>query len=133
MKIIRKLAPHAHWLLRTALVSVFLYHAIGQFRALEGVAEALGLSAMGTGFLPLTIAVSILELVGSILIIAGGLGREWMTRAGALFFIPVMLGAIFLFHIKQGWGKMELEFCLLMISSFFFLTGNSSSHFEAVR
>lgn len=127
MKNADKLAQHAHWLLRLALVSVFLYHAIGQFVALDAVAESLGLSAMTTGFLPLTITAVILEFTGSILIIAGGFGKSWMTQVAGLFFIPVMIAAIFLFHIKHGWAKMELEFCLLMISLFFLLSGNSSS------
>ena len=127
MENLEKFGQHAHWLLRIALVSVFLYHAVGQFVALDAVAESLGLPAMATGFLPLTITASLLEFVGSILIIAGGFGKPWMTRLAGFFFIPVMLGAIFLFHIKHGWAKMELEFCLLMISIFFLLSGNASS------
>ena len=37
------LAGHAHWFLRVALSSVYLYHGITKLPALEGMASMLGM------------------------------------------------------------------------------------------
>jgi putative oxidoreductase len=70
-----------------------------------------------------------------LLILIGAFGPDWATRLGGLFFTPVMLGAIFMVHIKNGWNSinmgtgnmgmgMEFQFTLLCISLFFFFRGN---------
>lgn len=38
---LRVLAPYAHWLLRIALASVFLFHGISKFLDLAGTAEIM--------------------------------------------------------------------------------------------
>lgn len=121
------LAPHAHWLLRLALASVFLYHGLPKFQDLAGFAEMASL--------PLWMAflVALGEVGGSLLLLVGGFGKDWMTRLGALAQIPVMVGAIFLVHWGQ-WGMMpteshpyggiEFQVTLLAIQVYFLLVGN---------
>ncbi|MFQ5906936.1 MAG: DoxX family protein, partial [bacterium] len=82
----------------------------------------------------IVLLVALAETVGSILIIAGGLWKDWMTRLGALMQIPVMLGAIFMVHWGQ-WnflasethpmGGVEFQVVLLLIQLYFVIVGNS--------
>lgn len=122
--------PHAHWLLRIGLASVFLYHGIGKF------ADLAGFSAMME--LPVFIAalVALAEVGGSLLLLAGGwLKHDLATRLGAAAFIPVMLGAIAMVHWPR-WsfvasdthpmGGMEFQVVLLLISLYLVLRGNSA-------
>ncbi len=122
-----KLASSAHWTLRIALASVFIYHGLGKFASLEGFSQMMGLS------FSVALLVALAEFVGGILILAGAFTRDWVTRLGAGFFIPVMVGAIFLVH----WGRWnfvasesfpmggaEFQVTLLLISLYFVLKGN---------
>lgn len=89
------LTRYAHWLLRIALASVFLYHGIGKFPQLPQLGQMMQLPVF------IVLLVALAETVGSILILVGGFWKDWMTRLGALMQIPVMLGAIFMVH----WGQ----------------------------
>jgi putative oxidoreductase len=121
-------AKHAHWLLRLALASVFFYHGIGKFPMLPEMAQMMNLPVF------IVLLVALAETVGSILIIAGGLWKDWMTRLGALMQIPVMLGAIFMVHWGQ-WnfipsethpiGGIEFQLVLLLIQLYFLIVGNN--------
>ncbi|SMF34147.1 putative oxidoreductase [Alteromonadaceae bacterium Bs31] len=125
------LARHAHWLLRIALVSVFLYHGSLKFMNLGGFAEMLSLSLTQTFF------VALAQVSGSVLIVLGGLGRSVLfdiaTRLGAALNIPVMIGAIVLVH----WGRwnfvpteshplggMEFQAVLALIMMYLVSVGN---------
>lgn len=122
-----KLASLAHWTLRIALASVFIFHGWLKLMALEGFAQMLGLSV------PVVLLVALAEFVGGILILAGAFTRDWVTRLGAAFFIPVMAGAIALVHWGQ-WnfvpnadfpmGGSEFQVTLLLTSLYFVLKGN---------
>ncbi len=122
-----KLASSAHWTLRIALASVFIFHGWMKFTALEGFAQMLGLS------IPVVLLVALAEFVGGILVLAGAVTRDWVTRLGAGFFIPVMAGAIALVHWGQ-WnfvpnanfpmGGSEFQVTLLLLSLYFVLKGN---------
>ena len=122
-----KLASVAHWTLRIALASVFIFHGWMKLMALEGIAQMLGLSV------PVVLLVALAEFVGGILILAGAFTRDWVTRLGAAFFIPVMAGAIALVHWGQ-WnfvpnadfpmGGAEFQVTLLLTSLYFVLKGN---------
>jgi putative oxidoreductase len=127
MAILDKLAPHAHWALRLALLSVFLYHGLSKWGDLGGFAEMAGQ--------PVAMAalVALLETVGAILVFIGGFLRDWMTRVGALLLMPVMLGAIAMVHWGQ-WhfmatdthpmGGMQFQVTLLLIMIYLFIKGN---------
>jgi putative oxidoreductase len=95
MKTTSRISQHAHWFLRIAIASSFLFHGITKFPDLNGTAEMMGLP----GFILLLVALA--ETVGALLILLGGFYKNWMTKLGALMNLPVMLGAIFMFH----WGR----------------------------
>ncbi len=120
-------ATHAHWFLRVALASVFIYHGVGKLAGIEQFAQMMNLSYL------VALLVALAEFGGGVLIIAGGVTRDWVTRLGASFFIPVMVGAIALVHWGQ-WsfvgneaypmGGSEFQVTLLLISLYLLIKGN---------
>ena len=90
---------NAHWLLRIALASVFLYHGVLKLMNLEGFAQMLPISYTEV------VLVALAETVGGLLVLLGGLnsGRlfDLATRIGAALNIPVIIGAISIVH----WGR----------------------------
>ncbi|QXD13836.1 DoxX family protein [Rhodocaloribacter litoris] len=124
MNFLNNLAPHAHWFLRIALASVFLYHGLGKFGNLSGMAEQMQMPVF------LVALLGAAESLGGIFILAGGVSKEWMTRVAGLIFAVVMVGAILIVHLPHGWNSignlgMEFQFTLLMIALFFLVRGNS--------
>ena len=122
--------PFAHWALRIALASTFLYHGPGKFADLGGGAERFGLPVA------LYAAVALIESVAPLLILAGGfVAGPWgdrLTRLGAAMLIPIMLGAIATVH----WGRwnfapsethpmggMEFQTILILIMVYLVLRG----------
>lgn len=116
------LARHAHWLLRVALSSVYIYHGITKLPALEGMANMLGLPVA------ILLLVALGEVVGGAFILLGGfmsgVSRRWVTRFGVLIVTPIILGAIVLFHWGQwtfapsathAMGGMEFQVTLLLL------------------
>lgn len=95
MKESTNLAQHSHWFLRIAVASSFLYHGIAKFPNLNETAEMMGLPVF------ILLLVALAETVGALLILLGGFYKNWLTKLGALMILPVMLGAIFIFH----WGR----------------------------
>ncbi len=130
MKLQERLNANAHWLLRFAIVGVFLYHGILKFSNLEGFAMMLPISYTQVVFVALA-------NVGSVLVILGGFRNDILadlaTRIGAALNIPVMAGAIALVH----WGRwnfvptdthplggMEFQIVLVLVMLFLVITGN---------
>ena len=129
---------NAHWLLRIALASVFLYHGVLKLMNLEGFAQMLPISYTEV------VLVALAETVGGLLVLLGGLnsGRlfDLATRIGAALNIPVIIGAISIVH----WGRwnfvpsethpmggFEFQAVLLLVLLFLLVTGNrgfSSTH-----
>lgn len=129
MKMSNTLSRIAHWPLRLALSSVFLYHGLTKFPNLEGLAEMMGMPVIAVTVL------ACVEVAGAALVLFGGFGKDWMTRVGGALIVPVMLGAIFMVHLQHGWNSvnmgtgnmgqgMEFQFTLLMIALYFVLKGN---------
>lgn len=114
------LAPMAHWTLRIALASVFLYHGFGKIPPDQ--------FATGMGF-PLILGwlVVLAELGAGVFVLLGGVLKDWMTRLGALLAIIIMLGAILLVHLPNGWGGdggMEFQVVLLLVALYVLIKGN---------
>lgn len=123
------LKPHAHWLLRLALASVFIFHGAMKFMNLEGFSQMMGLSST------IAIAVAFAEVVGGLGIVIGGLTSDFVTRLSGLAIAPVMLGAIFMVHWgrwnfmpAEGFpvGGMEFQVVLLLIAVYFIAVGNNN-------
>ena len=120
-------ATHAHWALRVALASVFIFHGVGKLAGVEQFAQMMNLSYL------VALLVALAEFGGGVLVLAGGLTRSWVTRLGASFFIPVMIGAITMVHWGQ-WsfvaneaypmGGSEFQVTLLLISIYLLIKGN---------
>lgn len=51
METLDRIAPHAHWLLRFSLASVFLYHGITKFPMLGMLAYMMGMPVAMVGML----------------------------------------------------------------------------------
>lgn len=133
MKLLDSITPHAHWLLRIVIASVFVYHGALKFMNLEGFAQMLPISYTET------VLVALAELVGGSLVLFGGFGKgllsDFATRIGAALQIPVLIGAIALVH----WGRwnfvpaenypmggMEFQVTLVLVSLYLIVTGNAA-------
>ncbi len=120
-------ATHAHWVLRVALASVFIYHGVGKLAGVEQFAQMMNLSYT------VALLVGLAEFGGGVLVLVGGVTRNWVTRLGASFFIPVLIGAIAMVHWGQ-WtfvaneaypmGGSEFQVTLLLISIYLLIKGN---------
>ncbi len=125
MKALSNLAPHAHWLLRIGLASVFMYHGVGKFGDLAGAAEMMQMPVFMIAIL------ASVEVGGSLFILAGAVAKEWMTRLAGLGFAGIMIGAIIMVHAQHGWnsiGNMGMEFqvSLMLTSVYFVIVGNDN-------
>lgn len=131
MKTLNAIRPHAHWLLRAALGSVFVYHGALKLSNLEGFSQMLAISY------PETVLVALAELIGGALVLIGGFGRDRLpdlaTRIGAAMQVPVMIGAIMLVHWSrwnfvptEGFpmGGMQFQVTLALIALYLVITGN---------
>ena len=77
--------------------------------------------------------VALAEVGGGALVIVGAFTRDWITRIGAAFIIPVMVGAVFMVHWPQwsfvaseshAMGGMEFQVTLLLVALYLVLKGN---------
>lgn len=120
---------YAHWLLRFAMASVFIYYGVDKF--LGGGIE--GFSAATQLPVPLAFLVALTEIAAGILVLVGAVTSTWITRLGALLAVPVMLGAIFMVHWGQ-WhlmgtpthpmGGMSFQVTLLLLATYIYIRGN---------
>lgn len=131
MKLPDRFTTNAHWLLRIAIVSVFLFHGLLKFANLEGFASMLPISYTTV------VMVALAEIGGAILLIFGGFGIsrffDLATRIGALLNVPVMIGAIAMVHWGQ-WnfapsethpmGGFEFQAVLILVMIYIAITGN---------
>ena len=126
------LNKNAHWLLRIALASVFVFHGALKLMNLEGFAQMLPISYTAV------VLVALAEAGGGLLVLLGGFRRDKIsdlaTRVGAALNIPVIIGAISMIH----WGRwnfvpnethpmggFEFQAVLLLVMLYFVIVGNS--------
>ncbi len=125
------LIANAHWLLRIALASVFIYHGLLKFQNLEGFAQMLPISYLQV------VLVATAETVGGLLVMLGGLRDDSIsdlaTRVGAALNIPVIVGAIAIVHWgrwnfvpteSHPMGGFEFQAVLLLLMLYLVVTGN---------
>ena len=125
------LTTNAHWLLRIALASVFVFHGVLKLMNLEGFAQMLPISY------PEVVLVAPAETGGGLLVLLGGLNSgilfDLATRIGAALNIPVIIGAISIVHWgrwnfvpseSHAMGGFEFQAVLLLVLLFFVIMGN---------
>lgn len=122
------LRPNAHWLLRIAFASVFIFHGVGKVATFASFSTMMGLST------PIAALVTFAEIATGVGILLGGVKNETFTRLAGLAAIPVLLGAIIMVHGPR-WsfvatedfpmGGMEFQVVLLLIATYFLIVGNS--------
>lgn len=117
MGFLSPLAPYVHWGIRLSLAATFIYHGVGKFPP-DGFVEWSGLP-MPVGWL-----VALGEVGAGILLIAGAVSKEMLTRLGGLLVVVIMIGAILLVHLKQGWSGMEFQVLMLVTGLYFAARGN---------
>lgn len=123
MNALKGMAPVAHWLPRLSLAATFAYHAWPKLMDSAAMAEMMGMPAM------MIMMLGVMEIGGAALILYGGTGTEWATQVAGLIFSAVMLGAIFMVHLANGWnsiGNMGMEFQVLILATslYFAIKGN---------
>ncbi len=122
MDALNKLQPIAHWLVRLSFAATFIYHGIPKLIMAGDVAAMMGMSVA------VVVIVGLFEVGSGILVLYGGFGPDWATRIGGLLIVPIMLGAIFMVHIGNGWdfmnGGAEFQTLLLVVGIYFAAHGN---------
>lgn len=125
------ITANAHWFLRIALASVFIFHGVLKFLNLEGFAQMLPISYLEV------VLVASAETAGGLLVLLGGFRGDALsdvaTRVGAALNLPVMIGAIAMIHWGQ-WnfvpsashpmGGFEFQAVLVLIMLYVAITGN---------
>lgn len=125
------LTANAHWFLRIALASVFIYHGVLKFSNLEGFAQMLPISYLQV------VLVAAAETGGGLLVLLGGFRDDALsdlaTRIGAALNLPVMIGAIALIHWgrwnfvpseSHPMGGFEFQAVLTLLMLYVAITGN---------
>ena len=128
MKTLDNISTQAHWFLRLAIASVFIYHGLGKFPNLGAMAAMMGMPVF------MLLLVALAETIGGVLVLVGGFSKDWMTRVGAMMLSPVIFGAIVMVHWGQ-WhfkatethpmGGMQFQVTLLLILLYFLVKGDS--------
>jgi len=116
MDFLKVLTPNVHWALRLSLAATFLYHGVGKF-PIEGPMA---------GFLPEPVvwAVALGEVAAGVLLIAGAFGKEMLTRLAGLIVVVIMIGALAIVHLKNGFVDSEFQILMLATGLYFAAKGN---------
>ena len=101
-----------HWLIRITLAITFVVH---------GYPKLGGNLDMGfIGYL-----VGPFEVIGGILLLLGPIVNDAnLTRLGGMLISIIMLGAIFVVHLNDGWKGMEWQILILTTCLLFVAKGN---------
>ena len=101
-----------HWLIRITLTITFVVH---------GYPKLGGNLDMGfIGYL-----VGPFEVIGGILLLLGPIvNNANLTRLGGMLISIIMLGAIFVVHLNDGWKGMEWQILILTTCLLFVAKGN---------
>ena len=123
LKFLNQFSGSAHWALRIALASIFIFHGIDKFINVGMISQMMGMSSA------VIIILGIAETAAGVLVLLGGFMQDWMTRLGGLIIVPIMLGAIFMVHAANGWnfmnGGMEFQVMTALVALFLLIKGNS--------
>lgn len=129
MNQLNKLSGIAHWLPRLSLAAIFIYHGFPKIAAAGDMAVAMGMPTF------MVLMLGIVEIGGALLLLWGGFGPDWATRAAGILFTIVMIGAIAMVHAQYGWNSinmgnnggrgMEFQVLIIATSLLYVLRGNA--------
>lgn len=130
MNIFEKIYTHAHWILRLALASVFVYHGIFMLKYVPNSLQNLGIIPFEA------ITIGLIQVVAPILILLGAVFTVWLARAGC----AMLIGLLIYFIIQIHWGQwsfvaskthpaggMEFPVVLMAICIYLFFWNKESS------
>lgn len=118
MGFLNSLSPFVHWGLRLSLAATFIYHGLDKFPP-DGFVAFSGLPT------PVGWLVAIGEVAAGVLLLAGGVSKEILTRLGGLLVVIIMIAALVMVHLKQGWSGMEFQVLMLVTGLYFSARGNN--------
>jgi putative oxidoreductase len=95
VNLLNRLSSQAHWLLRLALASVFIYHGVMMLRSVFAGGEGPGIPTAEA------LAIGLIQVLSSLLILIGGIMSDWLTRIGCL----LLLGLLGYFSAVIHWGQ----------------------------
>jgi len=116
-QLLNKLSPYSHILPRIVLATTFLVHGFPK------LINPIPMTEMG---MPLFMVylIGLFEVGGALLLLIG-ITKDWATRIGALLISVIMVGAIAMVHIKDGWQGNEWQLLILAVSLMYATKGNS--------
>ena len=119
--IIKKFSHYAHILPRLVLAITFLVHGYPKILDCSGL-----ISLFDSKGIPSFLAYLIgpFEVIGGLLLLYG-IFKDWATRAGSILLAIIMLGAISVVHIKDGWNANEWQLLILAVCILYAVKGNS--------
>ena len=118
MNFLNSLAPYVHWGVRASLAATFIYHGIAKFPP-DGFVQHTGLP-MIVGWL-----VALGEVGAGVFLLIGPFTKDLITRLGGLLVVVIMIGAIVMVHLKEGWSGMEFQVLMLVTGLYFAAKGNN--------
>ena len=119
--IINQFSPYAHIFPRLVLAVTFLIHGYPKILDCSGL-----ISLFDSKGIPSFLAYLIgpFEVIGGLLLLYG-IFKDWATRAGSILLAIIMLGAISVVHIKDGWNANEWQLLILAVCILYAIKGNS--------
>lgn len=124
MEFLNRYKSVVHWLPRLSLASIFLYHGLTKFPTASMMADMMSMPVF------MVYMLAMMEVLIGVFIILGALGREILTKVAGLLIAVIMLGAILMVHIKNGWNGVsmeqgvELQLLILTAGLYFLVKGN---------
>lgn len=124
MEFLNRYKSVVHWLPRLSLASIFLYHGLTKFPTASMMADMMSMPVF------MIYMLAMMEILIGVFIILGALGREILTKVAGLLIAVIMLGAILMVHIKNGWNGVsmeqgvELQLLILTAGLYFLVKGN---------
>ena len=119
--IINQFSPYAHIFPRLVLAVTFLIHGYPKILDCSGL-----ISLFDSKGIPSFLAYLIgpFEVIGGLLLLYG-IFKDWATRVGSILLAIIMLGAIFVVHIQEGWSGNEQQLLILAVCILYAVKGNS--------
>ena len=119
--ILNKYSSYSHYLPRVVLAITFLVHGFPKLTNPSPMVE------MGMPLL-MVYLVGLFEVGGAGLLLYG-IKEDWATRIGSILLAVIMIGAIFMVHLQNGWNNMnngfEWQALILAICLLYATKGNS--------